>query len=222
MPEPAARTATARPLGRLVGGLLLLQLAGFIVPFVLLLPIVGGWQDAPSHATQLRVAIAWLYVNGALTVTIAVLLHTTLRRAGEQLGIWLVVAAVVMMLTQAVDNAALLSLLSLAVSGGTPSAAEAVATTRDWHHNNAIIAIDAWLMLLYLALWHTYNVPRLLSGLGLVTVALHFAAIPARSFLALEPVAILGMPMGISQLALAGWLMLKGFPSKYGERHVAA
>jgi hypothetical protein len=46
---------------------------------------------------------------------------------------------------------------------------------------------------------------------GLLTVVLHFVAIPLPLFLNSRAVTALGVPMAISQLALAVWLMVKGF-----------
>ena len=52
--------------------------------------------------------------------------------------------------------------------------------------------------------------PRLLSAFGLLTVAAHFVAIPLPGFLGLRAVVEAGMPMALSHVATAGWLVAKG------------
>jgi hypothetical protein len=44
-----------------------------------------------------------------------------------------------------------------------------------------------------------------------MTVALHFTGIPVRGFLGQGPVALMGVPMALSHLTLATWLVVKGF-----------
>lgn len=46
---------------------------------------------------------------------------------------------------------------------------------------------------------------------------LHFTGIPLRGFVGYSPVALMGVPMALSHIALATWLMGKGFD----ERHRA-
>lgn len=192
------------------------------MPFVLLLPIAvapgAALANAAGAATQLRLAVALLVANGLLTIGISVALFATVRRTSEVLALWLVVGSVVMLVTQAVDNTFVMSLLSLsraaAASGGVeshwPAAALATATVRGWSHTTAILAIDGWILLFYLALVRAALVPRMLVAIGLVTVMLHGVGIPLRSFLGLGPMAALGMPMALSHLLLAAWLLGRG------------
>jgi hypothetical protein len=208
--------------GRLVGGLLFLQLVGLIVPFVLLLPIVtppGAYlAQAAASSTRLLAGVLLLLVNGAVTIGISIAAWPTLRRTSEALALWLVVLGALMLGVQMVDNIQVLSMLSLSqahAAGGAAGdslreVAIAVGATRRWAHLSELFVIDAWIVVFYLSLIRAGALPRLLSAFGLLTVAVHFAAIPLPGFLGLRAVAEAGMPMALSHVATAGWLVARG------------
>jgi Domain of unknown function (DUF4386) len=207
--------------GRLVGGLTFLQLVGLIVPFVLLLPIVtppAYLADAAASSTRIRAGVLLLAVNGAVTIGISIAAWPTLRRTSEALALWLVVLGALMLGVQMVDNIHILSMLSLsqahAAAGASADSlrdvATAIGTTRRWAHLSELLVIDAWILVFYLSLIRARALPRLLSAFGLLTVAAHFVAIPLPGFLGLRAVAEAGMPMALSHVATAGWLVAKG------------
>jgi hypothetical protein len=208
--------------GRLVGGLTFLQLAGLIVPFVLLLPIVtpsgADLADAAAAAARIRAGVLLLVANGAVTIGISIALWPVLRRASEALALWLVVLGALMLGVQMVDNVHVLSMLSLsqaqaaagAGAGALREVAIAVGTTRRWAHLSELLVIDAWILVFYLGLIRIGALPRLLWAFGLLTVAAHFVAIPLAGFFGLRAVAEAGMPMALSHVATAGWLAARG------------
>jgi hypothetical protein len=213
---------SARGRGRLVGGLVLLQLAGLIVPFVLLLPVVtapGAYlATASGSSTRIRAGVLLLLVNGAVTVAISISAWPVLRRTSEALALWLVVLGALILGVQIVDNVYVLSMVSLsqmhaAAGAATDSLREvaiATGTTRRWAHLSELLVIDAWILVLYLSLIRARALPRLLSAFGLLTLASHFAAIPLPGFLGFPSVTEAGMPMALSHIATAGWLVAKG------------
>lgn len=206
---------------RSVGALLIVQLAGFIVPFVLLLPITTGPEsylaNAAGAASQIKLALLLLLANGALTVGISCVAFPSFRRSSEPMALSLLAAGIVMLLLQAVDNVHILSMLSLsklyAPAGGPDDSllrlATAVGTTRKWAHLTELLAIDCWIFLFYLILFRFTIVPRALAAFGLACVTLHFVGIPVRGFLGLGAVATMGMPMALSHVLIGGWLMAK-------------
>ncbi len=222
---------TARGRGRLVGGLTLLQLVGLIVPFVLLLPIVtppgASLADAAASSTRVRAGVLLLVVNGAVTIGISIASWPILRRTSEALALWLVVLGALMLGVQMIDNIHILSMLSLSQAHAAAGAAAdslrevatAMGTTRRWAHLSELLVIDAWILVFYLGLIRAAALPRLLSAFGLLTVAAHFVAIPLPGFLGLRAVAEAGMPMALSHVATAGWLVAKGLgpPSSTGD-----
>jgi hypothetical protein len=90
----------AKSVGRIVGVLLLVQLAGLIVPFVMLHPITRGSQvwlaNAAASSFQIKTAVFLLFANTALTIGIAVAAWSVVRRHSVQMALWLVALAVIM------------------------------------------------------------------------------------------------------------------------------
>jgi hypothetical protein len=221
---------SVRGRGRLVGGLTFLQLAGLIVPFVLLLPIVtppGAWlADAAASSARIRAGVLLLLVNGAVTIGISIAAWPAIRRTSEALALWLAALSVLMLGVQIVDNIHILSMLSLsqahvgvgAAGDSLREVAIAVGTTRRWAHLSELLVIDAWILVFYLGLIRTEALPRFLSAFGLLTVAAHFVAIPLPGFLGLRAVTEAGMPMALSHVATAGWLVARGLEARRSPR----
>jgi uncharacterized protein DUF4386 len=123
---------------------------------------------------------------------------------------------------QAVDNVHVMSMLSLsqryAQAAGPPELSRALAavvgSTRRWSHLTELLVIDCWIFSLYSALYRFAVVPRALAAFGAITVMLHFAAIPLRGFVGVGPVTLMGVPMGVSHIALAVWVVAKGFDER--------
>lgn len=217
---------SAKSTGRLIGVLFLVQLAGLIVPFVLLHPLTTGARDYLANAAgaslQIKVAVFLLFANCALTIGITVAAWPVFRQHSERMALWLVAASVIMFALQAVDNAHIMSMLSLsqqyAQAGGPDdlfqTLAAAVGSTRRWVHFTELLVIDCWMFLLYSILYRSALVPRALAVIGLLTVLLHFTGIPLRGFLGYSLVTPMGMSMGLSQIALALWLMIKSFAER--------
>ena len=213
--------ASSRLVGRWVGALLFVQLAGLIVPFVLLHPMVppGFLDSAAASAVQVKVAVGLLFLNCALTIAIAAMLWPVLRRSSEAAAVLLLAGSVIMFSLQAVDNAHLLSMLSLSQQYVNDSGrgellqamAATVRSTRRWVHYAELFSIEVWIGLLYAVLLRFTLVPRVLAIAGLAAVVLHFGGIVLPFYLGYSSVMPLGMPMGLSHLALARWLVTKGF-----------
>jgi hypothetical protein len=217
----------AKSVGRIIGMLLFVQLAGLIVPFVLLHPITRGSGDwlanASASSFQIKMAVFLLFANCALTIGISIGAFRVFRLYSEAMALLLMSVSVIMFLLQAVDNVHVLSMLSLSqqyVQAGGPdelfqTLAAAVGSTRRWAHFTELLVIDCWIFLLYSILYRFRLVPRALAAFGLITVMLHFAGIPLLGFLGYSIMTPMGVPMALSHIALAIWLMTKGFD----ERH---
>jgi hypothetical protein len=218
--------SSAKSMGRIIGILLLLQIAGLIIPFVLLLPLTTGPEGFLAHAAgasfQIKVAVFLLFANCALTIGIAIAAWPVFRQYSEAMALWLLALSVIMFILQAVDNVHVLSMLSLsqqyAQAGGPAelyqTLALVVGSTRRWAHYTELLVIDCWIFLFYSVLCRFRLVPRALAVFGLITVMLHFTGIPLPRFLGYSIVTLMGVPMAFSHIALAIWLMVRGF----GER----
>lgn len=216
----------AKSTGRIIGLLLFVQLAGLIVPFVLLRPLTTDPQNylanAAGYSFQIKVAVFLLFANCALTIGITIAAFRVFRQYSEATTLWLFAASVIMFLLQAVDNVHLLSMLSLsrqyATAGGPvelfQTLAAAVGSTRRWAHFTELLVIDCWIFLLYSVLYRFRLVPRSLAAFGLITVVLHFTGIPLPGFLGYGIVTLMGVPMALSHTVLAVWLLTRGFEER--------
>ena len=216
---------SAKSTGRIIGPLLLVQLAGLIVPFVLLRPMTTTdfLANAAGSSSQVKVAVFLLFANCALTIGISVAAFPVFREYGPAIALLLVALSVIMFSLQAVDNAHLMSMLSLSEryvqahgSDELFQTLSAVArSARRWTHYSELLVIDTWIIVLYGLLYRFRLVPRALAAFGLITVLLHFTAIPLPLFLGYSGVTALGVPMAFGHTALAIWLLTRGFD----ERH---
>lgn len=224
----------SRNTGRTIGVMLLAQLAGLIVPFVLLIPLTTIPKDYLANAAgasfQVKAAVFLLLANCALTIGISISALRVIRRHSEPAALWLVAASVIMFLLQAVDNIHVLSMLSLSQqynqAGGPDELllklAAVVGSTRRRAHLTELLVIDSWIFLFYNVLLRFALVPRTVAVFGLVTVLLHFTGIPLRGFAGYGAVAQIGMPMALSHITLAAWLIAKGFDERHGPLRIEA
>jgi hypothetical protein len=226
---------STKSVGRLIGLLLVFQISGFIVPFALLHPLTAGSQNwlanAAASSFQIKFAVFLFFVNCALTIAIGIAAWPVIRQRSERMGLVLLTVGIVMFCLQTVDSAHILSMVSFskqyAEAAGQPETfqilAAAAGSTRRWVHLSELIAIDVWIFSFYFIVYRLALAPRVFSAVGLVTVMLHFVAIPLPLFLNYRGVTALGVPMAISHLALAVWLMVNGFKQQaYSEEGIVS
>jgi hypothetical protein len=215
----------AKSTGRIIGILLFVQLAGLILPFVLLMPITtsGFLENAAGIAFQIKVAVLHLFANGAVTLGIAIAAFPVLREYSVGMALWFLALSVIWFSMQAVDNAHILSMLSLSqqyAEGGASNAelfqtlGAVVRSTRRWAHYTELLVIDCWIFMLYSILYRFRLIPRALAAFGLITVIIHTTAITLPMFVGYPSVPLLGVSLGLSHIALALWLLVKGFEER--------
>jgi Domain of unknown function (DUF4386) len=219
---------SGKRVGRTVGVLLLLHLAaGLTVPFLLLNPVIappGFLANAAGIPNQVRTAVLLLFVGSALAIGIVCTAWSVFRQYSTTMPLWLLALAVASFSLQAVDNAHLLSMLSLSQEYAKASAEKAdlfqalgvvVGSARKWSHYSFLLAVGSWILLLYSLLYRFRIVPRALAAFGLVGSLLQIAGVTLRGFMGYPPETRLAMPLAPAYVALALWLILKGFD----ERH---
>ena len=213
---------SAKTTARVTGALLLVQLAGLIVPFILLLPLTtppGFLANAAGSSFQIRLAVALLFVNGMLTIGITIAALPIFRRHSYRMALWLLALSIVWLSLQLVDNAHILSMLSLSqeyAKAATSyqdlfqSLGAVVGSTRRSAHFAELLVIDGWMFVFYGLLWRSAVVPRALAAFGLLTVTLHTTGISLPLFLGYRSVTLMGATMAVSHVAIALWLIVKG------------
>lgn len=208
--------------GRAVGVLLFIQLVGLSLPFILLYPTTSTTflEFASGASFQSRAAVLILFVNAILTTGISIWAFPVFREHSIRLAILFVVLSGVWIAVQSVDNAYILSMLSLSQqyteSGSAHRdlyeiTASSVRSTRRFVHFTELLVIDAWFFVFYAALFRFSLVPRVLACFGLLAVILHLAGIPLPVFMGYASFMPLGWTLAISHVLIGAWLAARGF-----------
>jgi len=215
---------SGRSVGRTVGVLLFLHLAaGLIVPFIMLHPLIappGFLANAAGVPNQIRAAVLLLFVGSAIAIGIASTAWPVFRQYSSAMALWLLALAVASFSLQAVDNAHILSMLSLSqecASAGAEKAdlfqamAVVAGSARKWSHYSSLLAVGCWIFLFCSLLYRFRLVPRVLAACGLVGSLLQIAGVTLRGLWGYPPETRLAMPLAPAYVALALWLIFKGF-----------
>lgn len=222
---------SAKSTGRTVGVLLLLQLAcGLILPFVLWHPLITGapafLADAATKATQIRAGVFLSFVGAGLTLAIGINAFPVLRRHSYTLALWLLAACLISCTLDAIQNATVMSMLSVSEKYVTRSTFDnatfeglgmLVASIRRWAHYTQLVGFGAWIFLFYLSLLRTALVPRVLAGLGILGILLQFTGVTLFGFLGYPSVMQMAIPLFPIHIAAGVWLIVKGFKEESPE-----
>jgi len=224
MSTPVVTEGSGKSVGRTVGVLLLLHLAaGLMVPFIMLKAVIappGFLANAAGIPNQVRAAVLLLFVGSAIAISIASTAWSVLRQYSSAMALWLLALAVASFSLQAVDNAHLLSMLSLSQEYAKAGAEKAdlfqalavvVGSARKWSHYSFLFAVGSWIFLLCSLLYRFRLVPRALAAFGLVGSLLQIVGVTLRGLLGYPPETRLAMPLAPAYVALALWLIVKGF-----------
>ena len=217
---------TAMTVGRTVGALLIAQMtAGYVTNFVLLESAMGppGFlENAASHATQVGAAALLGIVAGALSLAIAITVLPVLRRFSERMALTFVALSIVALALSVVENAKVMSLLSLSQAYAASNAADpasfaglrgVVAAARNWAHFSQLIVGGSTFVALFAALYRFALIPRVLAGFAVIGAALQMTTV-ARPFFGAQVVFPLLAPAGIAFLLAALWLLVKGLADR--------
>lgn len=230
MSTARVKECSGQNIGRSVGVLLFLHLAaGLTVPFILLNPVIappGFLANAAGSPNRVRAAVLLLFVGSAIAIGIASSAWSVLRQYSSAMALWLVALAVASFSLQAVDNAHLLSMLSLSQAYARAGAEKAdvfqalavvVGSARKWSHYSFLLIVGSWIFLFCGLLYRFRLVPRALAAFGLVGSLLQIGGVTLRGLWGYPPETRLAMPLAPAYVALALWLIVKGFD----ERHRA-
>jgi len=217
---------TAKGIGRIIGVLLLVQIvAGVTVNFVLMAPVFaapGFLVNAAAHSLQISIAVLIGLVTGALSVGIAIAALPVFRQYSYSMALWFLALAIVGFTLTAFENMSLLSALSLSQTYTEANGADSelfqilrgvVASTRNWAHYITLIVGGVSVFVLYSILYRFSLVPRVLAGFGLLAALLQLSAVTMPIF-GYSIVLLMIMPLALSHLILALWLIVKGFPER--------
>ncbi|MEO8672443.1 MAG: DUF4386 family protein [Tahibacter sp.] len=209
---------------RVIAALFLLQgVGGPIVNFVLLAPAMktppGFLANASAHAMNIGWAVMIGLLTSAMSIGVAIAGWRVFSRHSKSMSIWLVVLATAGFVLTGVEQISILSMLSLSqafVAAGSAdvdrwqTASVVVGSIRHWAHYMNLIAVCGTLCVFYGLLLRFSLVARALAAFGLAAALLMLVAVAMPVFGAPIRFALLA-PLGVAQLALAVWLIAKGF-----------
>ena len=191
---------------------------------------LGSTLDGPDYLSKLavsgnRVVLTALieFVWAATGAGIAIGLYPILRKYNRALALGSVAGRVVERVLVLIGTLSLLVLLTvsqLAAGSAAPSSfqatGDALLAVRDWVHGFvALLAFLIGALMYYYVLYRSRLVPRWLSGWGLVGAALSLVATVYSGFtqdFGFTTVnTVLNIPIGLQEMVLAVWLIVKGF-----------
>jgi hypothetical protein len=214
-----------RNAGRIAGALMLAQgIGGYVTNFALLRPVLappGSLVNAAPHALEVGMSALLGILAGAIGLAIAITVLPVFRQFSERMALAFVAIGAVALSLAVVENGSLMSLLSLSkayvASGADPAAFEGlrgvVAASRNWAHFTHIAIGGTTLLVFYVALYRFRLVPRALAAIGLIACVLQITSV-TRPFLGGEVIFFLLAPLGLANLGVALWLLVKDFPEK--------
>src|SRR5947207_608262 len=120
----------ARRAGRIIGILIIIQMIGStIVNFVLEAPLFGApgfLVNATSHSRQIGLAVILALITEALWLAIAVTAFPIFYERTQTMALWFVALAAIVLALAVVENAAVMSMVSLSEAYAKANAAERV------------------------------------------------------------------------------------------------
>ena len=217
---------TAKNAGRVAGALILVQgIGGYVVNFGLIAPATappGFLVNAAPHALRVGMTALLGIFMGAFATAIAITVWPVFKKHSERMALSSLALAVAALALAVVENGRLMSMLSLsqayAASGAAdPAAFEGlrgvVAASRNWAHFTHLIIGGSTFFVLYATTFRFALIPRAIAAFGMAAVALQMATV-SMPLLGGHVIFPLLAPAGIANLALAVWLLAKGFADK--------
>lgn len=220
-PAPARRNAV------IAGVLFIVATAASLLSGPFLDPVTGSDRltSAAAHDTQVATGLLLGFIAALAAPGIAIALYPVLRRFDEGLALGSVAFRTMEGVFYALGMLVLLSLSSLShefVDAGAPA---------DQHDKNLgstmlaqyhglvdvglLLAFSVGGLLYYLVFYRSRLIPTWLSAWGIAGVILLMVAAVLIVFGAIEPLSVgqvaLAVPIGLQEMVLAVWLIVKGF-----------
>jgi hypothetical protein len=213
------------PAGRIIGVLILAQMiGGYTVNFGLLGSVFdppGFLLNAAGHSARFGLSVILGIATGLVSAGIAITAYAVFRQHSQAMALWFIALSMVGLALTVVEESNVMSLLSLSEAYAKAGVADrdlfqalrgVVAATRNWAHYTALLNAGCTLLVFYGALFRFALVPRALAAFGLGAVALQIIAV-AMPLFGYSVVFPMLAPLGLSQLAVALWLIAKGLRS---------
>jgi len=182
--------------------------------------------EVSANENQVIIGALLVFIMAAACAGIAISLYPILKKYNQVLALGSVGFRIIEAVLFIVVAIALLSLLTLSqeyVKAGAPDASHfqtlgtLLLAVRDWAgHVPGLIAFGLGALMYYYIFYQSKLIPRWLSGWGLLGAILWLASALLSMFGQLGPfstITILALPLGVQEMVLAVWLIVKGFNS---------
>lgn len=228
---------TYKETARIVGVLFLLGFAG-IVTTVLVKPILDDPNyliKVAENKTRVMVGVLFQSLMSFAVAGIAIWMYPVLRKHNEALALWSIGFRIIEVMLQFIATLGLLLILTLSqeyVRTGTPDASyfqtlgALFLAGNDWAFSVlSQIAFILGALIYYYIFYQSRLIPRWLSGWGVIAAISHLAGVFLIMFDQVVPFStiqiVLALPIATQEIALAVWLIVKGFnPSAINDEKV--
>ncbi|MEP6573613.1 MAG: DUF4386 family protein [Gemmatimonadota bacterium] len=219
-----------RRTSRIIGILILALMTGSGVVNFVLGPLFAEANfpiDASAQFAQIGGSVLLGLATGATLLAITITAFPILRPLSLRMALWLVALAVVTLAITAVEQMGTMSMVSLSQAYTSAGLAEreqlqairgVVSSAGDWSHYLGKLGDGSVLLVLYAAMYRFSLVPRALAAAGLICVLLQLSSI-AMPFFGHGVIFLMLAPLGLCQLFLALWLIIRGFriPAEHAD-----
>ncbi len=213
--------------GRITGALLLFVFVSGILIFQVLQGPVLFSDDflttTSENANQVIASIVLGIFSGIVTIVIATLLLPIFKRYSMHLAYLYLAFCILNFIAIMIDNVSVLSMLELSkeyVGNGGESAStilESFVSEMHWWTHYMYLLISCFpVFILYVTLYISKLVPRVIAAFGILAVVLMFIEQVCSIFGHSISMNML-LPMGLIQLILPLWLLFKGFNASIPE-----
>ena len=220
---------TNRKTATIVGLLFILGFAGAFGP-VAVKPILDDPMYLAKifeHKNTVMVGVLSQLIMALACAGIAIGLYPILKKQNESLALGAVGFRIIENIFQIIAALALLTLLTLSQESvkanalSDPAFQVAGASLHAIHFWSAFVLAHFGFclgaLMYYYVFYRSSLIPRWLSGWGIVAILLHLTGALITMFTQIDPfstsTSLLSIPIGLNELTLAGWLIVKGFNS---------
>lgn len=215
--------ASSPKTGRLIGFLLLLQVAlAILVNFVFTAPLFGepGFLlNAAPHASQIAQSVVLGLIMGLLGLAVASLLYPVFRQYSQPLALFYFALCTAGFALTVIENTKIMSMLSLSQAYAQAGAGQealyqglriVVKDARNWTHFIGLLVSGVTVFTFYLTTFRFHLIPRPLAAFGVLAAMSQLIAIGMPLFGHDVDFRLIA-PLGICEIALGLWLLVKGF-----------
>lgn len=219
--------------GLIIGILIVLHMLGSgLVNFAMEASLFDGpgfLINAAPNSQRIGLAVLMGIATDVLPLGIAITAFPVFYARSQRMAIWFVSLTAVALAIAVVENIGVMSMVSMsqAYLNASPLGREQletsrviVASARNWPHFISRILVGSGLLNFFAVLYRFALVPRALAAFGVLAALLMITALSFALF-DRDVIFLMLAPMGLSQLILAIWLIVKGFRDQLDQKNGA-